>query len=426
MSRQHTLHKMVSSQRFTLGKWGEPERVRQRLPVEAYTTASWLERENRSLFSRNWAFAGMTEDLKRPGDYLCVDGGDSAIVVIRDPSGRLQAFHNVCRHRGARLLEGTGHIEGNVLTCFYHKWTYSLADNFKLIGVPHEQAVFSELDKSCHALHPAKVATWMNLIFVHPDPNARDLDDWLTEIPDLLGPFEPEQTRLHDPQQLVETLDIVYRVKANWKIVTENFIDGYHLPLLHAQTLSDGDFSRQCWLDAAPHQAMYRPIKPDSFREEAYIGYYDDQPWPPIEGVPESYGASYQWLFPNIGLFQTATSWSTFHVLPVEPALSLVQIRIRAVPITDMPPVRIADPEELPDHVVSAKGCCLPQYDPSSLRSDVHPLKSGDVQLEDTYACESIQRSMRSRQFQVGALSNWEAPVAFFQQQVLDCMPSDG
>ena len=292
MNKQQTLHEMVTSQEFTTGDWSELARVRQLLPVEAYTTKEWMERENRELFGRIWAFAGMTEDLKSPGDYKCVDHGDAALVLIRDPDKRLRAFHNVCRHRGARLLEGAGHIRGNVLTCFYHKWTYSLTDSFKLVGVPHQPEVLPELDKACHAFHPAKVATWKNLVFVHPDPNAEELEDWLAGIPQMLGPFESSQTHLHDPELLVETLDIVYRVKANWKIVTENFIDSYHLPLLHSETLRDGDFMRQRWQETGRHQSMYRPLKAGATQEEAYVGYYAEQPWPTIEGVAASYGAS--------------------------------------------------------------------------------------------------------------------------------------
>ena len=420
MSTKQTLHEMVTSDCFTSGEWNEPRRVRQLLPVEAYTSKDWLERENRELFGRTWVFAGMTEDVKAPGDYKCVDSGNAALVLIRDPNNRLRAFHNVCRHRGARLLEGAGNIRGNVLTCFYHKWTYSLTDSFNLVRVPHEQAVFSELDRVRHALHPAKVATWKNLVFVHPDPDAEEFDEWLADIPQMLGPFDSRQTKLHDPELLVETLDIVYRIKANWKIVTENFIDGYHLPLLHSATLSDGDFMMQRWREAGRHQALYRPIKAGASQEKAYVGHYGDQPWPTIEGVPEGYGASYQWLFPNLALFQTARSWSTFHVVPVEPALSLVQCRIRAVPIEEMPDEQIVDPSTLPDHIVSTKGCCLPENEPES---STHPLKSGDVMLEDIYACEAIQRGMRSSRFSVGTLSQWEAPVTFFQDQILDYVP---
>ena len=113
-------------------------------------------------------------------------------------------------------------------------------------------------------------------------------------------------------------------------------------------------------------------------------------------------------------------------MIPVEPALSLVQCRIRAVPIAEMPDERIADPRDLPDHVVSAKGCCLSENNQDSSIAKVHPLKSGDVQLEDTYACEAIQRGMRSGKYSVGTLSRWEAPVAFFQQQVLDYVPLGG
>jgi Rieske 2Fe-2S family protein len=228
---------------------------------------------------------------------------------------------------------------------------------------------------------------------------------------------------LHDPQLLVETSDMVYRVRANWKIVTENFIDGYHLPLLHAASLGEGDFTLQRWQPAGRHQAFYRPIKAGISQEKVYLGRYGDQPWPKIEGVPEAYGASYQWLFPNLGLFQTATSWSSFHVVPVEPALSLVHSRVRSVPIATMPEMRICDSRDLPDHIVSAKGSSLFENEIDRQASLVHPLKSGDVMREDIYACEAVQRGMESPKFSVGALSRWEAPVAFFQSQVLDYVP---
>jgi len=424
LSTERPLHEMVTSDGFTTGEWSEPENIRQLLPVEAYTSPDWLARENRNLFGDTWAFAGMDEDVKAPGDYKCVDSGDAALVLIRDAENRLRAFHNVCRHRGTRLLEGSGHIAGNVLSCFYHKWTYSLADGFPLVSVPHEQAVFPTLDKSCFSLHPARVATWMNLVFVHPDPDAVAFEDWLADIPQMLGPFEPKQNRVHDPAELVEVSDVVYRVRANWKIVTENFIDGYHLPLLHAASLSDGGFAMQRWRAAGRHQAFYRPIKPGASQEKSYLGQYGDQPWPTIGGIPESYGASYQWLFPNLGLFQTVTSWSTFHVIPVEPGLSLVHSRLRTVRIAVMPDEQVLDSSDLPDHIVSAKGRCLSDAERKRPEPAMHPLKSGDVMLEDVYACEAVQRGLESRMSSVGALSMWEAPVAFFQRQILDNMRS--
>src|SRR5687768_8849656 len=81
---------------------------RQLLPIEAYTSEEWLRHERKSLFARSWLFAGMIEDLPRPGSYRCLDAGAAPLVLLRDQEGRLRAFHNVCRHRGARLLEGEG------------------------------------------------------------------------------------------------------------------------------------------------------------------------------------------------------------------------------------------------------------------------------------------------------------------------------
>src|SRR5579871_3247298 len=313
------LHEMMVSTSYAPDEWERPGKVRQLLPADAYTSREWFDREQQELFGKSWAFAGMVEDVKAPGDFKCVDVGSAALVLMRDHQNALRAFHNMCRHRGSRLLEGSGNIKGDSLICFYHKWTYSLARDLQLVGVPFQREVFPDLDKTCYRLLPAKVAIWKNLVFLHPDPEAEPLEDWLADIPRDLGPFEPGQTHLHEPEQLVETSDVVYRVRANWKIVVENFVDGYHLPLLHAGPLKTGDFSGQRWRPAGRHQAFYRPLKPEVTQEDAYVGQYGDRPWPTIHGVPERYGASYQWLIPNLALFQTATSWSSFHVIPVAP-----------------------------------------------------------------------------------------------------------
>jgi len=423
MNVKQALHDMVASDSYSSQEWERADQIRHLLPASAYTSQEWFDREQRELFGTSWTFAGMTEDVKAPGDYKCVDVGSSALVLMRDLRDRLVAFHNVCRHRGARLLEGSGNIPGESLVCFYHKWTYNLADELKLIAVPFQREVYPDLDKSCYALRPAKVATWKNLVFLHPDADAEPFGDWLSKVPQELGPFEPGQTEIHDPARLVEVSDVVYRVRANWKIIVENFIDGYHLPLLHAASLSTGDFSLQRWRPAGRHQAFYRPLKPSVAAENAYTGQYGDRPWPVIDGVPERYGASYQWLFPNLGLFQTATSWSTFHVIPVTPDASLVQSRVRAEPIDRMPAEENLDPQDLPPFIVSAKGCSLGASERRSNASSLHPLESRDVMREDIYACESIQRSMRSSAFAVGPLSRWEAPLTHFQQRILDCVP---
>ncbi len=411
MDARQDLHEMVSTEAYTSDEWHRPERQpRQLLPVEAYTSEAWYRREQRELFGSTWLFAGMVEDLKAPGDYIALQNGGPPLFVLRDKAMQLRAFHNVCRHRGARLVEGGGNL-GRIITCFYHNWSYELSGELKSITL--ESELFAAVDKSCLGLRPAKVATWKNLVFVHPDPGAPALEDWLADVPLKLGPFEPGQRRVHDPERLVEVSNVVYRVNANWKIVAENFIDGYHLPLLHPISLGDGDFRRQKWQPAGRHQAFYRPLKPGIT--------HDKQPLPVIDGVPPTFGAAYQWLFPNLGLYQTATSWSTFHVIPVGPALSLVHSRVRAMPSEiDTGDAPVMATEDLPDHIVSAKG----RFATTRIgKTDVHPLKSNNVMLEDIYACEAMQSGMSSPAFSVGPLSKWEVPLTFFQSQVLYSVP---
>jgi hypothetical protein len=184
-------------------------------------------------------------------------------------------------------------------------------------------------------------------------------------------------------------------------------------------SLGDGDFMRQKWRPAGRHQAFYRPLKPDIDKDKSYADL--DESMPVIAGIPADYGFSYQWLFPNVALSQTAYTWSTFHVIPVSAGISLVRTRVRATRPESSAKMNVVDPGELPAHIASAKGFNL-----SSSRlqiGPVHALESNNVMLEDIYACEKVQEGMGSCAFSVGPLSKWEAPLTFFQGQVLDFVP---
>src|SRR5215469_10266629 len=234
---------------------------RQLLPTHAYTSEEWFRRERAALFGHSWMFATMVEDLKSPGDYHCLSSGGPSLIVLRDEQGELRAFHNRCRHRGSRLLEeGHGKLDREI-SCFYHRWTYDLSGRLTAVTLGREQ--LPDIDKSCYGLHPAKVAVWKNLIFVNPDPEAESFEAWLSGVPEKQTQWmhEPGQLHAHDPEKLVEVSSVRYRVRANWKIVVENFIDGYHLPLLHRVSLADGDFMKQKWEPEGRHVTFYRPLR---------------------------------------------------------------------------------------------------------------------------------------------------------------------
>jgi Rieske 2Fe-2S family protein len=378
------------------------DRPTQQLPTAAYTDRAWFAAEQAGLFGNVWNFVCFARDLAKPGDFRCLNAGPYPLVVLRDRDGGLRAFHNLCRHRGSRLLEGSGNA-GQTIRCFYHNWSYDLAG--RLIAVPQEAEQFPGLDKSCLGLKPASVGLWRDLIFVHPEPQAEPFETWLAGFGDRVGP--------HPIEDLVEVSDVRYRVDANWKIVIENFIDGYHFFYLHPVSLGDGDFTKQHWWPAGRHWMFRRPLKP-GIR-------HDNELLPVIDGVDPAYGAGAYVLFPNLALFETATSWSTFHVLPLGPDKSYVDIRLLAAPeaVARLGNQTVAR-DDLPDCVVSAKG---PMSFHRIADKDVHPLQSDNVMLEDIFACEAMQAGMGSPAYEIGALSGFEDALPFFQRHVLDYMP---
>ena len=107
--------------------------AQQILPREAYTDADWFARERKAIFAREFHFVGFASDLKAPGDFVTVTICGYPMIILRDQDEALRAFHNLCRHRGTELLEGTGNC-GKTIVCPYHRWTYML--DGRLRGLP--------------------------------------------------------------------------------------------------------------------------------------------------------------------------------------------------------------------------------------------------------------------------------------------------
>ena len=98
--------------------------AKQALPIDAYLSQDWFEVEKTALFGRTWNYVGFTFDIPEPGDYLTVQAGPYPLFVMRDRDGEIKAFHNSCRHRGTRMLTGSGKVKGTIV-CPYHSWTYA-------------------------------------------------------------------------------------------------------------------------------------------------------------------------------------------------------------------------------------------------------------------------------------------------------------
>jgi phenylpropionate dioxygenase-like ring-hydroxylating dioxygenase large terminal subunit len=188
-----------------------------------FTDATLLARERTHVFAPHWHYIGAATAVADAGTYMAADLGGLPIVVTRDEEGVLRALANVCRHRGHVIAEGCG--RRRTLQCPYHGWTY------RLDGSLH-RAPGAEVDPADGQLPAVAVETVGPLLFACADPAAAPLKG-------LLGPFlelVPQVSGL-DLDRLELRRSILHEIDANWKIVAENFMECYHCPLVHGDTL---------------------------------------------------------------------------------------------------------------------------------------------------------------------------------------------
>ena len=197
-----------------------------RNPVTDYTCPEQLAREQARLFRAGPLFIGLSAELAAPGAYLVDDFAGVPMLLVRGDDGELNGFLNVCRHRGARLVEGRGGIK-KAFVCPYHAWSYDKAGS--LIGIPHA-AQFGEIEQARHGLVRLPVAERHGLLWAAPTPGAGfDLERHLAGLGDDLAAYRSRDYHLYDSR-------VLHR-KMNWKLVVDTFLETYHLNVLHRKTI---------------------------------------------------------------------------------------------------------------------------------------------------------------------------------------------
>lgn len=375
------------------------------LPVDAYTSTEWFDREQRAIFSNTWRYAGFMEDISEPGQCLTVQAGLNNIFIVMGRDRRLRAFHNICRHRGTQLIRAVGKSQ-KALTCPYHDWTYDLEGN--LISVPDEHSEFENLDKSCLGLKKASVELWKSMLFVHPDPEAPSIMDWFGDIDSRIGP--------HIPEELIEYEEAKssYEIRANWKIVVENYIDVYHLSHLHSGTLQMYDHKKAEYGFVGPHYVFWEP---------PVLEYANDQnkklPAPRV--IPDDQnGAWVPMLFPGIGIGAAEDGWNIFIIEPLAPDRTRIINRSRVANVSSW---EFSKQSMRSGNFWANFGLRGKFADKDVLQKD-DPLASGDFTKEDIYACEQQQKSLYSPHYEVGPAGKGEEPVLEHQRVVLKWMDS--
>ena len=193
------------------------------LSAWTYTSNELHDLEMSELFRREWMLAGHVSDVPMPGDYLTLEVGPERVLVVRDDQETLRAFHNVCRHRGSRVVPNSqGHC-GHVMRCPFHGWTYSLDGRLK--SVPRLQT-FENLELSEHGLVPLELEAWQGLIFIRFEPGGEPVAKQLHAIEERVGSY-----RLAEMISLGEAS--VNEVRYNWKFFHDVDNEGYHVPSAH-------------------------------------------------------------------------------------------------------------------------------------------------------------------------------------------------
>ena len=344
------------------------------LPGYFYQSAEIFEAEKDRIFLKDWLCVARVEEIDKPGDYLTLRIIGEPVIVAHGDDGALNAFANVCRHRGVEVASGRGNTRE--FSCPYHGWLYDLSG--RLVGAPYMKEAEGFDPADCR-LTPLRLGVWAGWIFVTFDPDAVTLEDFIGAFDADLTQFSQERCRL------AATVRIDY--DSNWKLVVENLVDPYHSEIAHAATIGKlpkpavrnapvvnrlGDGGLTVFFDGAP-------MTPDG------TSLFGKMPW--LEDAPESLGCTAH-LAPNLQVF---ASCDNVHPVITWPRTATTSTAIAYLLL----PEDAFDDPEFDEKVMVYRDFLFAVLD------------------EDRWVIESQQRSLGSAHFQRGRMSVMEAPVHY-------------
>ena len=195
-----------------------------------YIDASVLDDENRRIFGRTWQLVGNTAQVREPGQFFTTTVADEPLLVVRGNDGVLRVMTNVCRHRAGPVARGEG--KRPALQCGYHGWTYSL--DGRLAAMPEFEGV-QNFDKASCVLPQFRAEVWNELVFVNLDAQAESLTEFLGE---MLGDMPK-----HDYSGFRLAHRKVWELDCNWKVYVDNYLEGYHIPIVHPGLFRELDYA---------------------------------------------------------------------------------------------------------------------------------------------------------------------------------------
>ncbi|MES2305161.1 MAG: SRPBCC family protein [Gemmatimonadota bacterium] len=320
------------------------------IPARLYVDPVYLALEEEKIFGRTWQLVGRTAQVTESGQFATASIAQEAIVILRDKAA-LRGFHNICLHRAGPVAQGCGTRQ--TLQCKYHGWTYRL--NGELLRAPEMESAEGFRPEEMR-LMPVQVASWGPLVFANLDLKAPPLEHFLEDIPARTERFHP------DAMQFV--MRKTWTIACNWKVYVDNYLEGYHLPMVHPGLHKELDYDQY---RVEPHRywsLQHAPLRPVTSADRRYL---------PSEGDSD---AQYYWLFPNVMLNVYQGQMQTNVVIP-----------------------RGTDHCEVVFEWYSTQP-------PDDATNDANWTRlvafSDEIQAEDIEICEQVQQNLRSRSYDRG------------------------
>jgi len=330
------------------------------LPARWYTDSAFLTLENELIFSKTWQPVGRAELVQRPGDFFSCELAGEPLVITRDKAGTLHGFYNVCRHRAGPVASGKGNRKS--LQCRYHGWTYGV--DGRLRNAPEFEGV-ANWRKEDVCLVPVRVAQWGPFIMAC-------LADDVPPLDAVLGDIEREvaaKNILMANMSLVERRD--YTINCNWKVYIDNYLEGYHIPIAHPGLFREIDYDQYRVETFPTYSRQHAPMRPASDVEALDR----DRRFLRTEAEEE---ALYYWVFPNFMLNFYPDNLQINIILPLGHDCTLTIF------------------EWYFEQPGTGGGW-------ESMQNSI--AFSDQVQQEDIEICETVQKGLQSRSYDVGRFS---------------------
>jgi len=365
-----------------------PTPLKRGLPAWTYGHPDLAKLEFERILKPSWQIVCHISNIPKPGDYATLDFGPESIVVVRDLAGQIGAFHNVCRHRAARLLEGEGNCP-RAITCPYHGWSYNLDGGLRGVTVRDS---FPGLDRGELGLLPIRMEIMLGFVFVclagNPPPLAKTWEGFLPEF----APY-----RIAD----MEPLGPVYFEDwdVDWKVAMDNYLESYHVPVghpgLYRMFTPDYDDQLNLATGVARGTGWMRKQKSEKWSERRYQDLVEGV----VTDLPEENRRCWRFysMLPNLGIDVFPDQMDFFQVLPRGPGKCTIRGATFGLPDT---------------------------------RREMRVLRylnariNRQVQREDETLCKRVQRGLASGSYVPGPLSEHESCMVDFHDLIRAAIPA--